>query len=100
MKFWPNYYVPEREGFSGKTRPNIELDASNPPDLPPSDDAGVFPDVYYPPFHYPNPVTGKKVDVDALNDKALKDTTTAKPWKGGEPLHGKPPYQPAPKDKQ
>jgi hypothetical protein len=73
MKFWPSYYVPEREGFTGKTRPNIELDPNNPPDRPPTDDAGVFPDVYYPPFHYPNPVTGKPVDVGALNEKTLSE---------------------------
>ena len=96
MRFWPTYYVPEKEGFSGKTRPNIELDTNNPPDRPPSDDAGVFPDVYYPPFHYPNPVTGKPVDVGPWNDKALSETTTARPWSGGEPLHKQPAYQPSP----
>lgn len=89
MRFWPTYYVPEREGFSGKLLPNMELDRANPPDRPPTDDAGVFPDVYYPPFHYPNPVTGKAVDVKPLNDKALAETTTARKWTGNEPLHGK-----------
>lgn len=89
MRFWPSYYVPEREGFTGKLRPNIEFDAANPPDRPPTDDAGVYPDVYYPPFHYPNPVTGEEVDVRPYNDKALKETTTAKPWTGGEPLNRK-----------
>lgn len=93
MKFWPGYYVPEREGFSGRVRPNIEFSTNVPPDLPPSDDAGVFPDIYYPPYHYPNPVTGKPVDVDELNRAALSETTTAKPWKGGEPLNNKPPYK-------
>jgi hypothetical protein len=93
MRFWPTFYVPEREGFSGKTRPNIEFDAANPPDRPPTDDAGVFPDVYYPPFHYPNPVTGKTVDVSALNEKAREQTTTAQPWKGGEPLYKQPPHE-------
>jgi hypothetical protein len=87
MRFWPSYYVPEREGFTGKVRPNIEMDPNNPPDLPPTDDAGVYPDVYIPPFHYPNPVTGKEVDVKPYNDKALSETTTAKKWTGNEPLH-------------
>lgn len=90
MRFWPSYYVPEKEGFTGKTRANIEVDPNNPPDRPPTDDAGVFPDVYYPPFHYPNPVTGKPVDVSGYNKKAVSETTTAKPWKGGEPLYKKP----------
>lgn len=89
MRFWPNFYVPEKEGFSGKVRPNIEFDAAFPADLPPTDDAGVYPDVYYPPFHYPNPVTGKEVDVKTYNDKALKETTTSKKWTGGEPLYRK-----------
>jgi len=89
MRFWPTYYVPEREGFSGKLLPNMEVDRNHPPDLPPTDDAGVFPDVYYPPFHYPNPVTGKEVDVRPYNDKALAETTTARKWTGDEPVHGK-----------
>jgi hypothetical protein len=86
MRFWPTYYVPESEGFMGTLRPNIESDAKLPPDKAPSDDAGVLPDVYYPPFHYPNPVTGRSVDVAALNARALAETTTVKRWTGTEPV--------------
>jgi hypothetical protein len=86
MRFWPTYYVPEKEGFTGAIRPNIESDSRLPPDHPPTDNAGVLPDIYYPPFHYPNPVTGRTVDVTDLNVKAEAESTTVKPWRGGEPL--------------
>lgn len=90
MRFWPSYYVPEKEGFSGKVRPNIDFDPLFPADLPPTDDAGVYPDVYIPPFHYPNPVTGKEVDVKPYNDKALSETTTTRKWTGEEKLYQAP----------
>jgi hypothetical protein len=37
--------------------------ASNPPDLPPSLHFDMYPKQFVPPFHYPNPVTGKPVVV-------------------------------------
>ena len=44
------------ESFIPKPDPNV------PPDLPPTEIFGDFPDVYIPPFHYVHPVTGKPVD--------------------------------------
>ncbi len=44
------------ENFIPKPDPNV------PPDLPPTEVFGDFPDVYIPPFHYVHPVTGKPVD--------------------------------------
>ncbi len=46
----------EYENFIPKPDPNC------PPDLPPTEVYGDYPDVYIPPFHYVHPVTGKKVD--------------------------------------
>jgi hypothetical protein len=60
MKFWPTYYTPFDEGWAKKNLPNNGPSKEYPPDQPPTDNAGVFPDLnMIPPFHYKNPVTGK-----------------------------------------
>lgn len=60
MRFWPTYYTPFDEGWAKKNLPNNGPSKEYPPDLPPSDNAGVYPDLnMIPPFHYKNPVTGK-----------------------------------------
>jgi hypothetical protein len=60
MKFWPTYYTPYDEGWAKKNLPNNGPSKEYPPDLPPTDNAGVFPNLnMIPPFHYKNPVTGK-----------------------------------------
>ena len=77
LKFWPTYYTPFHEGWKGKQLSCINGNgtATSPgADMPSTDKAGVFPDVYFPPFHYPNPVTGKPVDVTALNARAVAET--------------------------
>ena len=53
------YYVRWNEGWShGGVPMGTEL-MELPPDRPQTVDYGSFPDVYIPPYHYPNPVTGK-----------------------------------------
>ena len=60
MKFWPTYYTPYDEGWAKKDLPNNGPSKEYPPDFPPTDNAGVFPNLNtMPPFHYKNPVTGK-----------------------------------------
>jgi hypothetical protein len=60
MKFWSTYYTPFEEGWAKKNLPNNGPSMEYPPDLPPTDNAGVFPNLnMVPPFHYRNPVTGK-----------------------------------------
>lgn len=60
MKFWPTYYTPFDEGWAKENLPNNGPSKEYPPDQPPTDNAGVFPDLnMIPPFHYKNPVTGK-----------------------------------------
>ena len=87
LKFWPTYYTPFHEGWSGRQLDCINGDGSGTSpgaDRPSTDKAGVYPNIYYPPFHCPNPVTGKPVDVSALNAKALAETTWPKcPSRGG-----------------
>ena len=60
MRFWPTYYTPFDEGWAKKNLPNNGPSKEYPPDRPPTDNAGVYPDLnMIPPFHYKNPVTGK-----------------------------------------
>ncbi len=60
MKFWPTFYTPYDEGWAKKNSPNMVPSKDVPPDLPPTDNADVYPNLnFVPPFHYKNPVTGK-----------------------------------------
>lgn len=59
LKFWPTYYTPYESGWAVKNMPNNSPSTEYPPDQPPTDKAGVFPDNFVPPFHYKNPVSGK-----------------------------------------
>jgi SnoaL-like domain len=53
------YYVRWNEGWSkGGVPMGTEL-TTMPPDAPQTVDYGSFPAIYIPPYHYPNPVTGK-----------------------------------------
>jgi hypothetical protein len=77
VKFWPTYYTPYHEGWDGQQADCINGDGtglSEGADAPSTDGAGVYPNVYFPPFHYANPVTGEPVDVSALNERALAET--------------------------
>jgi hypothetical protein len=53
------YYVRWDEGWSKGGVPMGSELADFPPDAPQTVDYGSFPDVYVPPYHYPNPVTGR-----------------------------------------
>jgi hypothetical protein len=53
------YYVRWNEGWSKGGVPMGTAFTHFPPDEPQTVDYGSFPDVYIPPYHYPNPVTGK-----------------------------------------
>lgn len=53
------YYVRWNEGWSRGGVPMGTPLAGMIPDAPQTVDYGSFPDVYIPPYHYPNPVTGR-----------------------------------------
>ena len=54
------YYVSWNEGWSKGAQPMGTAFEHFPPDAPQTVDYRSFPDVYIPPYHYPNPVTGKR----------------------------------------
>ncbi len=53
------YYVRWNEGWSKGGVPMGTAFEGLPPDAPQTVPYGSFPEVYIPPYHYPNPVTGK-----------------------------------------
>jgi len=69
MKFWPTYFTLYSVGWDKQDVPAIGRSADSPsqefpPDelAPLEDTKTMYPEYYFmPPFHYPNPVTGKPV---------------------------------------
>jgi hypothetical protein len=56
------YFVPYTVGFKDvQPRPPPGITATNPPDAPPTLPFEMYPSAFLPPFHYPNPVTGRVV---------------------------------------
>jgi hypothetical protein len=56
------YFTPYTVGWKDAApRPPPQVSATNPPDLPPTSPFEMYPSAFLPPFHYPNPVTGKAV---------------------------------------
>jgi hypothetical protein len=56
------YFVPYALGWKDAVpRPPPGITDSNPPDLPPTMPFQMFPTAFVPPYHYPNPVTGRAV---------------------------------------
>lgn len=54
------YYVPADKGWSTGGVPMAGELPDFPPDAPQTIAYGSFPEVFVPPFHYPNPVTGRR----------------------------------------
>jgi hypothetical protein len=53
------YYVRWTEGWSKGGVPMGSAFEHLPPDAPQTVDYRPYPDIYIPPYHYPNPVTGR-----------------------------------------
>ena len=51
-------YTPYEDGWGKTAMPNTRPEKDLPPDLPPTVVYDTYPAVYFPPFHYENPVTG------------------------------------------
>lgn len=55
--FWADY----TQGWSRGYMPIAGPSSTIPPDKPPTEVYAAFPDYYIPPFHYPNPVSGRPI---------------------------------------
>ncbi|HTT00887.1 MAG TPA: nuclear transport factor 2 family protein [Steroidobacteraceae bacterium] len=52
-------YTPYADGWGKTAVPNTHPEKKLPPDRPPTVTYETYPATYIPPYHYPNPVTGK-----------------------------------------
>jgi hypothetical protein len=59
MVFYSGLYAFYEDGWTKSKRPMTGINKQFPPDLPPSTDYRQYPDLFIPPFHYKNPVSGK-----------------------------------------
>ena len=55
---YTTFFAAYDPGWSYGSRPTPKASPKIPPDLPPSEKYEAFPEVYMPPFHYKNPVSG------------------------------------------
>jgi hypothetical protein len=58
--YYTNYLIDYQEGWAVPGEPVLGPFKDMPPDLPPTGDYKAYPDVSVPPYHYANPVTGRK----------------------------------------
>ncbi len=59
LHFYVTYYVNYYKGWDQGGTPPPPPIKGFPPDRPPTTDYKTYPDVFIPPYHYKNPVTGK-----------------------------------------
>jgi hypothetical protein len=59
MHFYRTFHTPYEESWATATSPRGGMLQDCPPDRPPTESYDPWPGVYIPPFHYPNPVTGR-----------------------------------------
>lgn len=99
MHFYATFYAPYEKGWAQGARPNNGPTKDAPPDAPQSVEYDVYPGHFVPPFHYPNPVTGKPWTVEESREYS---TTGMSPAPAGPPIQpGSPtPAAPAPKPAQ
>lgn len=83
MHFYATFYAPYEKGWAQGARPNNGPSKDAPPDAPQSVEYDVYPGHYVPPFHYPNPVTGR---VWTLEDSRKYSTTGMSPAPAGPPI--------------
>jgi hypothetical protein len=95
MHFFATYYTPYDQGWAKRALPNNGPSVEHGPDAPPSKIYDVYPGHYVPPFHYPNPVTGR---VWTEEDSRAFSTSGQSPAPSGPPIQpgaDTPPRSPA-----
>jgi hypothetical protein len=65
VHYYPRVITDYELGWAKDAKPAPGLSSEFPPDRPPTEVYGTYPKMYYPRFHYPNPVTGKPVQYPA-----------------------------------
>jgi hypothetical protein len=83
MHFFATYYTPYDQGWAKRALPNNGPSGEYGPDAPPSKIYDVYPGHYVPPFHYPNPVTGR---VWTEEDSRAFSTAGQSPAPSGPPI--------------
>lgn len=83
MHFYATFYAPYEQGWAKGARPNNGPTKENGPDEPQSVQYDVYPGHYVPPFHYPNPVTGKPWTIE---ESRKYSTTGMSPAPAGPPI--------------
>lgn len=68
LHYFGDMYLVFPEGLKRFAVPQSQAGSENPPDAPPSIGYKSYPGYYLPEFPYPNPVTGKAVDVARCNN--------------------------------
>lgn len=61
-QIFTTFFAPYDKGWVAGARPTPKASDKIPPDGPPTVVYEALPDVYLPPFHYKNPVTGKDIE--------------------------------------
>ncbi|MCK9510049.1 MAG: nuclear transport factor 2 family protein [Pigmentiphaga sp.] len=59
LHFYRTFHVPFDQGWALAKSPKGGMRSDFPADRPPTEDYDPFPAAYVPPFHYPNPITGR-----------------------------------------
>jgi acetyl esterase/lipase len=59
LHFYPTFITDYDQGWAKDAQPAPEPSTKLPPDRGPTEVYEIYPKAYVPPFHYPNPVTGK-----------------------------------------
>jgi hypothetical protein len=62
---YTTFFAPYDTGWAMGARPTPKMSNKIPPDRPPSEVYESFPEIYIPPFHYKNPVTGQTAQAEA-----------------------------------
>jgi hypothetical protein len=87
VHYYPRVITDYELGWAKDARPAATSSTVFPPDRPPTEEYGIYPKMYYPRFHYPNPVTqlpvqypsGITATVEGANSKQASSSIAALP---------------------